>query len=144
MLDEPIQIYEQIWPELMLGQMVFSRAGVSVLGGQCNVVKEVAERSTLYFSFRRAHRKTSDLSMGWGSNSQWRTDFRRDYQVGKTYIYNVDGTKQLNARAGASRDEDGLTRAERIEHCKFRCFVVSRKPDHDLWPYVDRYEEATD
>ncbi len=143
-LDEPIQIYEQIWPELMLGQMVFSRAGVSVLGGQCNVVKEVAERSTLYFSFRRAHRKTSDLSMGWSSNSQWRTDFRRDYQVGKTYIYNVDGIKQLNARAGASLDEDGLTRAERIEHCKFRCVVVSRKPDHDLWPYDDRYEEATD
>ncbi len=65
--NEPIQVYEQLWPELMLGQMVFSRGGVSVLGGRYHIVKEVAERSTLYFSFRRANRKTSDLSVGWGT-----------------------------------------------------------------------------
>ena len=142
--NEPIQIYEQLWPELMLGQMVFSRAGVSVLGGRSYIIKEVAEQSTLYFSFRRAKRKTSDLSMGWGSNSQWRTDFRRDYQVGKTRIYNVDGSNQLKVDGRLSLDEDGLTVAERIEHCKFRCFVVTHKPDHDLWPYDDRYEEVSD
>ncbi len=140
--NEPIQVYEQLWPELMLGQMVFSRAGVSVLGGRYHIVKEVAERSTLYFSFRRANRKTSDLSVGWGHNSQWRTSFRREYQVGNVHIYNVDGNYQLKAHGSSSLDEDGLTLAERIEHCRFRCFVVTRKPDHDLWPYDDRYEEG--
>ncbi len=140
--NEPIQVYEQLWPELMLGQMVFSRAGVSVLGGRNHIKKEVAEHSTLYFSFWRANRKTSDLSMGWGHNSQWRTNFRRDYQVGKTCIYNVDGITQLKAHDSSSLDEDGLTMAERIEHCRFRCLVVTRKPDDDLWPYDDRYEEV--
>lgn len=142
--NERIQIYEQLWPELMLGQLVFSRAGVSVLGGRSHIVKEVAEHSTLYFSFRRAQRKTSDLSMGWGSNSQWRTAFRRDYQVDKTRIYNVDGINRLKADGSSSLDEDGLTVSERIEHCKFRCFVVTHKPNHDLWPFDDRYDEVND
>lgn len=142
--SEPVQIYEQLWPELKLGQMIFSRAGVSVLAGRSHIVKEVAEQSTLYFSFRRAKRKTSDLSVGWGSNSQWRTDFRRDYQVGNTRIYNVDGNKQLKANESSSTDQYGLTASERIEHCKFRCLVVTHKPDHDLWPYDDRYEEVSD
>ncbi len=106
--NEPIQVYEQLWPELMLGQMVFSRAGVSVLGGRWHIVKDVAERSTLYFSFRRANRKTSDLSVGWGSNSQWRTSFRRDYQVGKTCIYNVDGINQLKADGRSTTTKTGL------------------------------------
>lgn len=141
--NEPTQIYEQLWPELMLGQMVFSRAGVSVVGGRSHIIDEVAKQSTLYFSFRRAKRKTSDLSMGWGSNSQWRTNFRRDYQVGETCIYNADGINQLKANKSSRLDEDGLTMAERIEHCRFRCFVVTRKPDHDLWPYDDRYDEAS-
>lgn len=142
--NEPVQIYEQLWPELMLGQMIFSRAGVSVLAGRSHIIKEVAEQSTLYFSFRRANRKTSDLSKGWGSNSQWRTDFRRDYQAGNTRIYNVDGINQLKANGSSSTDKDGLTAGERIEHCKFRCFVVTPKPDQDLWPLDDRYEEEND
>ena len=33
----------------------------------------------------------SDLSHGWGHNSQWRTDFRRDYEESAELHYNVDG-----------------------------------------------------
>jgi hypothetical protein len=36
------------------------------------------------------------VSHGWGSNSQWGTDFRRDYVTDEAYVYNVDGTIDLN------------------------------------------------
>jgi hypothetical protein len=126
----------------MLGDMLFSRSGVEVIGGRKHVVKDIAEQSTLYFTSRRQHRKTNDLSMGWGSNSQWRTSFRRDYQVGRTWIYNADGKNLLNADAMSEEDGDGLTKEERAELCKNRCFIVTSKQDQDLWPFDDRLEET--
>jgi hypothetical protein len=142
--DEPIRILAEIWPGLMLGDMMFSRAGVAVLGGRAHVVKEVAESSTLYFTHRRLSRQTNDLSMGWGSNSQWRTDFRRDYESDGMRIYNFDGTNRLNVLAVSGVDRDGLTPGERIELCRNRCFVVTSKSHEDLWPFDDRFEELAE
>ena len=139
--EEPIGVLETLWPGLMYGDMLFSRSGVAAIGGQKRVVKEVAENSTLYFAFRRLQRPTNDLSAGWGSNSQWRTSFRRDYRSAGTLVYNADGKNRLNADPTSENDRNGLTPEQRIELCQNRCFIVTSKEHHDLWPFDDRYEE---
>jgi len=125
------------WPALMLGPMMFSRAGVAVscLAGTLN--PGIATSSTLYWAHRRKFRRREDLADGWGSNSQWRTQFRREYIVGDKLLFNADGKYDLNDRNQALR-EDGLTRSERIELLTYRCFVRCAKPDDDLAPYYDR------
>ncbi|MES1200874.1 MAG: hypothetical protein ABUS57_05440, partial [Pseudomonadota bacterium] len=75
----PISLSRELWPALMLGSMIFSRSGTAVEGGGDHVVKEIAENSTLFWAWLRCNRPALDLSQGWGSNSQWRTRFRRDY-----------------------------------------------------------------
>lgn len=139
---EPIGVLEQHWPLLMFGDMLFSRSGVEVIGGRQHVVKEIAEKSVMYFTFWRVNRKTFDRSKGWGHNSQWRTNFRRDYESKGKRFYNVDGRNSLNAPKESEFDqEDGLTIEQRIELCKNRCFVVTSADDDDLHPFHERFEE---
>ena len=135
--DQPISLTSTFWPCLMLGDMVFSRAGVRVSGGRHFIRKDVAESSTLYWAFRRKNRPYQDLSHGWGSNSQWRTRFRRDYRIGQEFHYNVDGKHDLAAPEPTAVDRDGLTREERAELLTNRCFLRTPKPHNDLWPYDD-------
>lgn len=125
------------WPALMLGPMMFSRAGVAVscIPGVLN--PEIATSSTLYWAHRRKFRPREDLADGWGSNSQWATRFRRDYVVGDKLLFNADGEYDLNDRDLPTR-EDGLTRAERIELLTHGCFVKCTKRDDNLDPYYDR------
>jgi hypothetical protein len=137
--DQPIAIVAQLWPAVMLGDMMFSRAGVRVSGGRRHVRRDIAETSTLYWTYRRDNRPCHDLSRGWGSNSQWRTRFRRDYRVGDMYVFNVDETNDLR-QPSPQEDPDGLTRAERIELLMHRCFITVDKPSTDLWPYNDAYQ----
>ena len=143
--SEPISLVDIIWPGFMLGNMMFCRAGVKVCGGTSYINKEIAEKSTLYFTYRRRNRPTSDLSMGWGSNSQWGTTFRRDYQDDETYYYNVDGSNDIlfptNKDDFLIPQQESLTQTERIELLVNRCFVLTDKPDVNLWPYHDRYTE---
>ena len=139
--DQPIAIEQTLWPGLMLGDLLFSRSGVRIVAGSSHALKSVAEQSPLYFAYRRLHRRTVDLSQGWGSNSQWRTLFRRDYVAGDRLIYNIDGTTSLDATGPTHLDEAGLTAAQRLELCRHRCFVVTDNNDPDLWPFADRYEE---
>jgi hypothetical protein len=143
--DEPISVVETLSPCLMLGDMMFSRAGCAVRGGRDHVVKAVAERSTLYWAWRRNNRPCEDLSMGWGSNSQWRTDFRRDYLSGGRFHFNVDG------RYDATRPEDRspwntdpLPTDQRIELLTHRCFVRTDCAHDDLCPYGDRLVTPAD
>lgn len=131
-----VSVQEEYWPGFMLGRLLFSRSGCRVLGGTEHVVKRVAENSTLYWAFARNTRPTADLSAGWGSNSQWRTGFRRDYFVGDTLFYNVDARPQ-----GASPDED-LSAGERLELLRNRCFVRCEKAHVDRWPYDLRHRET--
>lgn len=135
--DQPLRLETTFWPCLLLGDMVFSRAGVRVSGGRQFIRKEVAESSTLYWAFRRKNRPYRDLSHGWGSNSQWRTSFRRDYRVGQEFHYNVDGKHDLCAPEPVAEDRDGLTREERTELLTNRCFIRTTKLHDDLWPYDD-------
>ena len=137
--DEPISVVGEFWPCLMLGNMLFSRAGVCVTGGSRVVNKTVAESSTLYWAFRRKNRPHQDQSHGWGSNSQWGTTFRRDYWIESEYYFNVDGENDLANPANPSPDQSELTQDEQIELLTNRCFVTTTKSHHDLYPYLDTY-----
>jgi hypothetical protein len=126
----PVTITKEYWHAYMLGPLMITRAGCAVAG---DLNKDIAENSTLYWSFARRNRPTIDLSNGWGSNSQWRTEFRRDYLLEGARYYNVDGD-------GRERLEE-LTPEERVELLRHRCFVNCAKPDKDLWPYEERLVE---
>ena len=71
----------------MFGEMLFSRSGVAVLAHPEAMDKNTAEQSTLHHAYTRPNRLTSDLSMGWGSNSQWGTDFERSYESETHYYF---------------------------------------------------------
>lgn len=93
----PIEITEVFWPGLMLGQLLFNRAGVRIRASVEQAQRGVADRSPLYWTFRRRHRPAVDLSQGWGGNSQWRTDFRLDYWTPAGDRLNVAGTARSTA-----------------------------------------------
>ncbi|KJH71739.1 hypothetical protein UH38_10085 [Aliterella atlantica CENA595] len=134
-----ITVVAILWDALMLGNMMFSRVGTCLAGGIANINKSIAETSTLYWTYQRPNRRCQDSSYGWGSNSQWRTSFRRDYKIDGNIYYNVDGKNNLNL--GQSQDEE-LELLEQIELVKHRCFITVAKPDDDLFPYSDRYYQT--
>ena len=136
---EPVAIVAQAWPPLMLRNLMFCRAGVVVSGGTDHVVKAIAERSRLYWTFRRNDRPCSDLSHGWGHNSQWRTALRRDYFSTQGFHYNVDGKESLSVDGTTM---DGLDAATWIELVRHRGFVRAVADDGDLYPYRWSYTEA--
>ena len=135
----PIEVVEQRWPSLMLGNLMFCRAGCVVVGGSNHVVKDIAERSTLYWTFRRKDRPCNDLSHGWGSNSQWRTTMRRDYRTSSGFDYNVDAEKSLDS---AGDTVDGLSLEAMRELVRNRCMLRTAVDDSDLFPYPYSDTEA--
>jgi hypothetical protein len=58
----PIEITGQEWPALMIGELVFTRAGVYVRAGSAHAVPGVADRSTLHWEYWRRHRVTRPAS----------------------------------------------------------------------------------
>jgi hypothetical protein len=147
--DEPIQVVDVIWPCFMLGDMLFSRAGVVVRGGRDHIRRDIAVNATIYWTYWRKNRPTNDLSHGWGSNSQWRTSFRRDYRIDGRYLYNVDNKASMdkvnlcNPNVVFDPERVGnATVAQRIELLRNRCFIkTDLRPDNDFWPYDDYFEE---
>jgi hypothetical protein len=127
------------WPCVMLGTMMFVRAGATVMANEHQLAPGVADTSTIYWAYRRKNRPSNDLSMGWGSNSQWRTCFRRDYQVGGKYYFNVDGKNDLARVPNGAVDDQGLSKDERIELLVNRSFLITQKPHDDLYPYDDTF-----
>ena len=124
----PPAVAEVYWPGYRLGPLLISRAGVRVRAGRDHVVKEIAETSTLYWAWARNHRRTRDLSQGWGSNSQWRTDFRRDYALDGRFWYNVDAKQKW---------EDWMfpDRATLPELVRHRCRMTFEADDRAIDPY---------
>jgi hypothetical protein len=137
--DAPIVIARQMWPPLMLGNLMFCRAGSVVSAGSANVAKEIAERSKLYWTFRRKDRPCDDQSHGWGGNSQWRTRLRRDYQSPTGFHYNVDATESLNV---ANETVHGIDVSAMIELVRNRCMIKAAIDDSDLYPYCYGYTEG--
>lgn len=132
------------WPCVMLGDLLILRAGVELTAGKDILSPSLACNTTLYWAYRRKVRLHQDLSHGWGSNSQWRTSFRRDYVIGKTQFFNVDGKYNLQAKGTELTEvmeaRPELTLNERVELLTNRCFVKCTRPHDDLWPYDDRYQ----
>ncbi|WP_208902597.1 hypothetical protein [Streptomyces incarnatus] len=142
---EPIRVTGVVWPGLWLGGgVLFVRAGVRVRAGLRHAERGVADRSPLYWTFRRRHRPTVDPSMGWGSASQWRTEFRVDVRTTAGDRLNVLGDTHIDAvEAGGA--EALLTPAERRDLLRHRCLL--RTPERadalaarpgwaaDLFPY---------
>jgi hypothetical protein len=137
--DASVAIERQIWPSLMLGTMMFCRGAVVVSAGISHIVKDIAETSKLYWTYRRKDRPCADESHGWGSNSQWRTRFRRDYMLPDGFYYNVDGVESLNR---ATATVDGIDQAAMIELVRHRAMIRIAIDDSDLYPYLYSYFEA--
>ncbi|MFH9351978.1 hypothetical protein [Kitasatospora sp. NPDC017646] len=145
----PIEILDIRWPGLMLGELLFNRAGARVRAGAAHAEHGVADRWPLYWTHRRAHRPTRDLSQGWGGNSQWRTDFRLDYRTPVRDLLNVAEDAPIDGRPDLDPDDHGnlgpderlLTPAERRELLRNRTFLrtpaASSDPDWaaDLFPF---------
>ncbi|MEU9043837.1 MULTISPECIES: hypothetical protein [unclassified Kitasatospora] len=145
----PIEVLAVRHPGLMLGELLFNRAGVRIRAGAAHAERGVADRSPLYWTFRRADRPTRDLSHGWGGNSQWRTDLRLDYRTPEGDHLNVteggsvDGRPDLGHYKDLGPDERLLTPAERRELLRHRCLL--RTPEaatadspgwaEELFPY---------
>jgi hypothetical protein len=138
-IDQPFRVLNYHWPCLMLGPLLFMRAGVSVSAGVQVANPSVASTSKLYWAHRRKNRLCHDLSYGWGSNSSWRTAFRRDYLLDGIYYFNVDGDVDLSTLSAGAAGDERLSPAERVELVTHRCFVHSTKNSDDLFPYDDRY-----
>src|SRR5258708_14383248 len=132
--DSPIEITDTVWPGLMLDELLFNRAGVRVRAGARYAEAGVADQSTLYEVFLRRYRHTSDGSLGWGHNSQWKTDFRRDYLTSTTYHPNIDA--DLDLSAGTFHSPAPLTAQQQRDLLRYRCLV--RKSENqaaqDAWP----------
>jgi hypothetical protein len=146
--DEPIQLLQTLWPGFLLGQMMFCRAGVRIRAGERVARKDLAEHSRLYWAFWRNNRPAVDLSHGWGHNSQWSTNFRRDYVDDAAYYYNVDGEDDIREeRTGAPGEPNDhgdphLTLPIRIELLTNRCFI--RTPERWFEEYFENvtYHES--
>ncbi|MGW1780660.1 hypothetical protein ACWCQQ_16170 [Streptomyces sp. NPDC002143] len=120
--DEPVRITGVVWPGLRLGPVLFGRAGVRVRAGVRHAERGVADRSPLYWTFLRRHRPTVDESLGWGHNSQWRTDFRVDVRTAEGDLLNAEGRDD----AHSVRDDPHtalLTPAERMDLLRHRCLL---------------------
>jgi len=128
--DAPIQIVEQLWPSLLIGELVFTRAGVKVRAGAHHALAGVADRSCLHWEYWRRHRDTTDGSFWWGHNSQWKTQFRRDYATSRGNLFNFDDgsawadkQRMTIERALAAPDRPTLSEDEAIEFVKNRCLL---------------------
>jgi hypothetical protein len=139
---DTVIIERVFWPGLKFGELIFSRAGICVRAARQVINKQIAEHSVLYWSSWRNHREVDDLSKGWGHNSQWRTQFRRDYETATHLRFNVDGKYLLGAGEIPKTVEDDLAEYERIELLTHRCFVQCAKPSADRWPWDDAYAIA--
>lgn len=133
---DPPRVERIYWPGCMLGPLLISRAGCGIVAGRAHMDAERAARSTLYWAFARNGRPTTDLSAGWGSNSRWRTAFRRDYSLDGVLYYNAGVVREP-----AAVDAD-LGEAAGVELLRHRCLVTGTLPDEDRWPYDRTWIES--
>lgn len=142
--ENDFQINECLFPAVRLENLMLKRAGVKISLNPKNHNLTLVNNASIYWAFRRKNRRYLDLSQGWGSNSQWRTDIRLDIETNNSFIYNLKGTLNLNNPTTEQLyyiEEQGLEIEEAIELTKFRHFITSTKDDSDLFPYDFKYEE---
>jgi outer membrane protein assembly factor BamB len=145
-----VTVEEVLWPGFWFGDLLFSRAGVRVRAPRHLIDAAVATTSTLYFTYRRHPRPTSDLSHGWGSKSQWATSFPLFYSDEEGLHLNwggeVDiGTDPPISPAGRPDHDGRYPLDQRRELLLHRCFVRGPLPPHedDRFPFEDRLSLTT-
>jgi hypothetical protein len=127
--DQPIEIVDRVWPGLLFGELLFSRSGVRVRAGARHAIAGIADRSPLHEVFLRRYRDTVDGSLGWGHNSQWKTDFRRDYVTRGAFHLNVDGQTDITDLTDGPGDRPGAEIRELVRHrCLLRDSVYDADP----------------
>jgi hypothetical protein len=137
-------ISECFFPSVRFKNLIIKRAGVKISLNPQNYNLTLINNATIYWAYRRKNRKYLDLSQGWGSNSQWRTDLRLDIETKDSFIYNQKGKFDLNYLTTELLEElsqQNLEIQEAIELTKYRHFIKSTKDDTDLFPYDFKYEE---
>jgi TPR repeat protein len=146
--DEAVHVVETLWPALMLGPMVFVRAGVRVRAPRARLVAGIADEATMYWTYTRAHRGTEDPSLGWGHNSQWSTSFRRDLVLADRFAWNVDAFEPNDLEHAKDGDSDleGLSLCMRRELLRHRSLTNAFPPlkSVEFYPYKDMLVEARD
>ena len=138
------EIIECNFPAVKLNNLMIKKAGVKILLNPDKFNLNLINKASIYWAFRRKNRKYFDLSQGWGSNSQWRTDLRLDIETENSYIYNVTGKFNLNSPTIELMEElnqQDLELNEAVELTVFRHFMKCTKDDSDLFPYDFRFEE---
>lgn len=137
--DAPIQVTSHAWPALMLGDLVFTRAGAHVRAGSAHAVPGIADGSALHWEYWRRHRTTSDGSFWWGHNSQWKTTMRRDYITSRGPVYDYDALySAFHRRIRHSRDDDSVREpltADQASFIKNRCQL--RRNSEPGFQYLD-------
>jgi hypothetical protein len=122
--DEPPSVVSWRWPGFFVGRMLVARAGVTVRAGRHQLRSDVAATSPMHWAWARRSRPSHDLSHGWGHNSQWRTDFRRDYLIDGVLHYNVE------ARWPRTAEREEPVPDDLIRH---RCDVL--EATEEQWPW---------
>ncbi|MFW2104579.1 hypothetical protein [Acinetobacter guillouiae] len=138
------EIIECNFPAVKLNNLMIKKAGVKILLNPDKFNLNLINKASIYWAFRRKNRKYFDLSQGWGSNSQWRTDLRLDIETENSYIYNVTEKFNLNSPTIELMEElnqQDLELNEAVELTVFRHFMKCTKDDSDLFPYYFRFEE---
>ncbi len=125
------------WPCLRIGELVLQRAGVTLRCARSFARRPWADSSTLYWAFRRRYRSTSDLSLGWGHNSQWRTRFRRDYATPRCVVYNAGGSTPVDGPDPRNEPPDPipLPASLRRQLLMHRCFLQEPPVGADPMPF---------
>jgi hypothetical protein len=132
--QEPVLI-RQWWPGCLVGSLLLIRGGASVLAGAGQLDPVLAVRSTLYWAWRRRYRPVADLSHGWGSNSQWRTAFRRDYRLPDRLLYNADAALARTPRPPGFRRSD-----VDVDLVRHRCSILTDHGDEE-WVWDSHHTE---
>lgn len=142
--ESNFQIVETYFPPLMLENLLIKRGGVKITLNPANFNLDIVNNSTIYWTYRRKNRNQQDLSHGWGSNSQWRTSFRFDFELNDSYLYNSEGDINLNIPKESDLKflkEYNLSLQEAIEITVNRHSITSRKDETELFPYKFRFSE---
>ena len=138
------EIIECIFPVVKLKNLLIKRGGVIISNNSKEYNLNLINNAKMFWAYWRKNRKYEDLSHGWGSNSQWRTEIRLDIETDDEFIYNFQGKHDLNNVSNETRNElreQNLEINEAIELLVNRQFIKCTKDDNDVFPYDFKYVE---
>jgi hypothetical protein len=142
---DAVLVEEVWWPGFMMGDLLFSRAGVHVRAPYPLIDRTTALGSSMHFTYEREPRRTYDRSHGWGSNSQWSTNMPLFYEDAGGLHCNWEGEIDFAATAfplpevdhASPSDLSYLNAAQLAEFVINRCLVRANSPTQEPYPSPD-------